>query len=341
MSDQALLEEARGAAIRERSATTRLIALLMEVDARRLYLGEGYSSLFTYCTRELRLSEHAAYGRIQAARTARRFPRVLELFESGDVTLTTVCLLAPHLTPGNHQALLNSSRHHSKRDVEGIVANLRPQPAAPTLIRKLPQKNVRRDAPNPRLVAAETTLDLTPVAVAPAVQPTSPVATMSPLAPELYKLQVTLRCSTHEKLRRVQALLRHTLPDGDVAAIIDRALTVLLSDLERTKAGRTEQPRSSREVCRRSRHIPAGMKRLVWIRDQGLCAFVGTQGRCEERAFLEFHHRQPYAAGGLTVVENLELRCRAHNLYEAERYFGDRLPLLARESAGAVGRVLK
>ena len=77
------------------------------------------------------------------------------------------------------------------------------------------------------------------------------------------------------------------------------------------------------------------MKRLVWIRDQGQCAFVGTQGRCEERAFLEFHHLQPYATGGLTVLENLELRCRAHNLYEAERYFGDRLPLLARESAGA------
>ena len=98
MSDQALLDEARAAATRERSATARLIALLMEVDARRLYLGEGYSSLFTYCTGELRLSEHAAYGRIQAARTARRFPLVLELLESGDVTLTTVCLLAPHLT---------------------------------------------------------------------------------------------------------------------------------------------------------------------------------------------------------------------------------------------------
>ena len=158
---------------------------------------------------------------------------------------------------------------------------------------------------------------------------------MLPLAPELYKLQVTLRRSTHEKLRRVQDLLRHTLPDGDVAAILDRALTVLLSDLERSKPGRTERPRPGREVCRRSRHIPAAVKRLVWIRDQGQCAFVGTQGRCEERAFLEFHHLQPYAAGGLTVVENLELRCRAHNLYEAERYFGDRLPLLARESAGA------
>ena len=226
------------AATRERSATTRLIALLMEVDARRLYLGEGYSSLFTYCTRELHLSEHAAYGRIQAARTSRRFPIVLEMLESGDVTLTTVCLLAPHLTADNHERLLNSSRHQSKRDVELIVAKLRPQSAAPTMIRKLPQKNLRPATGNRSLVAAVTALDFTPVAAEPAVQKKPPVATMSPLAPELYKLQVTLRRSTHEKLRRVQELLRHTFPNGDVAAILDRALTVLL-ERSRTQQGGT------------------------------------------------------------------------------------------------------
>ena len=52
-------------------ATARLVAALGELDARRLYLGEGYSSLFTYCTQVMRLSEHAAYGRIEAARAAR------------------------------------------------------------------------------------------------------------------------------------------------------------------------------------------------------------------------------------------------------------------------------
>ena len=45
-------------------------------------------------------------------------------------------------------------------------------------------------------------------------------------------------------------------------------------------------------------------------------------GRCRETGFLEIHHVVPYAAGGQTVVENLELRCRAHNAYEADLYFG-------------------
>lgn len=59
----------------------------------------------------------------------------------------------------------------------------------------------------------------------------------------------------------------------------------------------------------------------VWARDGGRCAFVGTHGRCTETAFLEYHHRQPFAAGGKATVENIELRCRAHNAYEARLFF--------------------
>ena len=104
-------------------------------------------------------------------------------------------------------------------------------------------------------------------------------------------------------------------------------MTLLLADLERTKLAATQRPRATRTSSHRSRHIPAAVRRKVWARDGGHCAFVGTNGRCAERGFLEFHHVAPYAAGGRTTVENLELRCRSHNAYEAEQYFG---PLLLR-----------
>jgi hypothetical protein len=77
-----------------------LLSLIGELDARRLYLGEGCSSLFVYCTQLLRLSEHAAYHRIEAARAARRFPVILDLVAAGDVTLTTVALLRRASRPG-------------------------------------------------------------------------------------------------------------------------------------------------------------------------------------------------------------------------------------------------
>src|SRR5688572_11087719 len=97
LSDAQLLANARRLANAERYATADLIVALAELDARRLYLGEGCSSLFTYCTQVLHLSEHAAYGRIEAARAARRFPIILDLFSNGSINLTTVGLLRPHL----------------------------------------------------------------------------------------------------------------------------------------------------------------------------------------------------------------------------------------------------
>jgi hypothetical protein len=110
----------------------------MELDRRRLYLVEGCSSLFTYCTQVLHLTEHAAYGRIEAARAARKFPVILERLHDGTLTLTAVCLLGPHLTAENHLAALDAARHKSKAEVERQVASLRPQPDVPATVRKLP-----------------------------------------------------------------------------------------------------------------------------------------------------------------------------------------------------------
>ncbi len=328
LCDQELLAEVKVAAGREREATARLVALLAQVDERRLHLGEGCSSLFTYCTQVLRLSEHAAYGRIEAARAARRFPVVLDLLADGSVTLTSITLLAPHLTPDNHRDVVNDARHKSKREVEHIVARLRPQPDVAPSVRKLPAPTAARE--QARLQVAEPRLNDEAAVLAPPA-PQRP-AVVTPLAPERYKVQFTVSRETHDKLRRAQDLLRHSIPDGDPAVVFDRALTLLIADLEQAKLAATDRPRSARPPTSGSRHIPAAVRREVWERDGGQCAFVGTEGRCTERGFLEFHHVEPYAVGGPAVVQNVELRCRAHNVHEAEQYFGSRLPLLVKEA---------
>jgi hypothetical protein len=66
LSDHDLLTAVQRLAGDERRVTAQFVASLAELDARRLYLGEGFSSLFTYCTQVLHLSEHAAYGRFEA-----------------------------------------------------------------------------------------------------------------------------------------------------------------------------------------------------------------------------------------------------------------------------------
>ena len=332
LSDLALIEEVKAAAACERGATVRLVALLTELDARRLYLGEGCSSLFTYCTQVLRLSEHAAYGRIEAARVARKFPMVLDLLAEGAVTLTTITLLGPVLTPGSHQQVLDEARHLSKREVEHLVARLRPQPSIAESVRKLPPPKV---APANALLADATSTEqraAVPVAPSPPAPPRN--VALTPLAPDRYQVQLTVTRATHDKLRRAQDLLRHAIPTGDLAEIVDRAITLLLADLERAKFAAVGRPGAARSKVLGSRYIPSAVRRAVWKRDGGRCAFVGAEGRCTERGFLEFHHVEPHAVGGAVSVENLELRCRAHNLHEAEHYFSGRLPLV-REARAA------
>jgi hypothetical protein len=157
---------------------------------------------------------------------------------------------------------------------------------------------------------------------------------VTPLSPAQYKVQITVSADTYEKLRRAQDLLRHTIPDGDPAVIFDRALTLLLGNLEKTRLAAVTRPQALRTPATRSRHIPAAVRRAVWKRDGGQCGFIGVNGRCGERGFLEFHHVVPYAAGGPATLENLQLRCRAHNAYESEQHFG---PMWIREGPDVDG----
>jgi 5-methylcytosine-specific restriction endonuclease McrA len=347
LSDAALLAETVRAAGAERRATADLVSLLAEVDARRLYLGQGYPSLFAWCTGALHLSEPAAYTRITAARAARRYPMIFTHLAEGDVTLTTVTLLAAHLTDENYEALLEAARHRSKREVERLVASLVPQPDIASSLRKRPSVPPSTPARRPGATALAIACDQdpsapaaparleTPSSKAPAddhgrepraVLPAAPAAPprpiVTPLASDRYLLKITLSAEAHARLDRARDLLRHVLPDGDPAVIIDRALTLLVERLETTRCAAARRPQPRPRATTTRRHVPASIRRAVWARDEGRCAFVGADGRCRETGWLELHHVVPFARGGPTTIANLELRCRAHNAYEAEQEFG-------------------
>jgi hypothetical protein len=253
----------------------------------------------------------------------------------GSLTLTAVRLLSAHLTGNNNRALLDSACHRSKRDIEHMVAALAPKPPVPSSVRKLPVADSSRPVASPVAgpsashPATEEAAVLTPqVRLAPPPRPMT-----IPLAPDRYKVQITVNRETYDKLRRVQDLLRHSVPDGDPAVVFDRALTLLLEDLERRKCAATSRPRAVAGGRAGSRHIPAEVRRSVWTRDGARCAFMGTAGRCAETGFLEFHHVVPYAEGGPSTADNIQLRCAAHNAYEATEYFADRESPLFRETA--------
>lgn len=314
LTDEELLTRTSELVARGRRVEAVLIAHLAEVDERRLYLREACSSMFGYATERLHLSEPEAYLRIHVARVSRRFPQVLAMLEDGRLHLSAIDRLAPHLTPENADEVLARAVHRSRREVELLIAELTPRPDVPDLVRKLPVLQV----------AASNGLRPDGVIACTVVASATPAVVM-PLAPERFKVQFTASAELEAKITRATALLRHQIPTGDLSAIIDRAMTLLLADLERTKCAVTDRPRTPAQAkgAPYSRHVPAPIRRAVWQRDEGRCTFVDARGlRCNAMDRVEFHHVVPFARGGDHSVENLRLLCGPHNGHQAELDYG-------------------
>jgi 5-methylcytosine-specific restriction endonuclease McrA len=217
------------------------------------------------------------------------------------------------------------------REIEKLIAEISPKPDVPSTVRALPIRKTEHLSPIE--MAREITPHIEPSrAVATSAKPPSRAV---PLAPRRYKLQVTIGQETRDKLSELQALLSHQIPDGDPAKILERALDALLVETKKKKAALTEKPRPSRKKSEtKTRAIPAQTRREVFKRDHGGCAFVDSEGRrCSSTWQVEFHHRTPYGKGGTHDSDNIELRCRAHNQYEADLEFGARFMAARRQSA--------
>jgi hypothetical protein len=342
LGDEELIANVERLLGQEREVSAQLLVHLGEVECRQLYLQRAFSSMFEYCVKALHLSEAEAYLRIGAARLGRRFPRVLQMFAAGELHLSALKLLAPVLDEVNCERLLAAARFKSKRDVEQLLAHHRARPDVPTAIRKLAQPSL---APKPADDAqtsllsnphatAEPLQQLRAVAknereTAPPSQPTTTPkmgATVSPLGPSRYKVQLTASQQLHDKLRQAQELLRHELPSGDLSQVLERALDLLIAERMKRRFGQSSKPRTKRKTAvpkLGSRHIPHDVRREVLARDGTRCSFVSEDGkRCDQRGGLELHHEEPFARGGPPTTANIRVMCAAHNRWLAERDYG-------------------
>ncbi len=303
LSDAALVAGLENSLTREREETASVVAHLAELDTRDVYLREGYPSLFVYCRDALGMSEGEAYNRIEVARTARRFPVVLDMLADGRLHLTAARLLGPHLTLDNHCEVLGSAHGKTKLEIQEIVARLSPRPDVPASVRRFP-------APHPESSpqAAPPVLPAPLVSPAPAtVPPVVPTigtvaparvvhAAVTPLSPDRYKLEVTISGETLEKMRLAKDTLSHAIPTGDDAAILSRAFDALLEQLAKQKLAATEKPRASRGAKSGTQDPTAAAKRAVWMRDLGRCRYTTIDATSAVSWSSTIRTRAPLAA---------------------------------------------
>jgi hypothetical protein len=332
LRDDELLRRLRELLLQSRRVEADLVAHIGEVDARRLYAREAFPSMFAWATEALHFSEGEAYVRIAVARASRQHPMLLPMLRDGRLHLTGIVKLLPHLTPENRESLLARATHKTKRQIEELIAELAPRPDVPGVMRKLPTTRPALPAPpTPALAkadrAASPTLQPRPAGTSTAPTASRPGGAVDVLAPSRYKITFTAPASLHAKLERLRALMRPSVPDGDLATLIEQAVTEKLERLEARRFARTRTPRkglAEADTSAPSRYIPAPVRRAVYQRDGGRCRYVDESGRrCPERDNLEFHHHEKaFGRGGDHRSEGLRLMCPAHNALLAEHEYG-------------------
>src|SRR5258706_8014370 len=159
------------------------------------------------------------------------------MLADGRLHLTAIDKLAAHLTRENRDRLLERATHKSKRQILELIAEIAPRPDVPVMVRKLPERRIlltpgplpaapnRGEGPIPGL--GPDPIQLRPdgaVAPQPVPRPVSPPV-VQPLSPGRYKVQFTASAAFHDKLERLRALVGSSMPDGDLAAVIEQAVT--------------------------------------------------------------------------------------------------------------------
>lgn len=295
LSDSELLARMPILVRREREATADVIEHLLEIDRRKLFLGQACSSLWAYCRERLGYSEDEASKRVRVTHLVRRFPAVLDELRSGRIHLTGLFLLSRFLTLENAPELLEAARGKSRRDIELALASRFPKSEVSDRLEPTPDTEARLRA-----------------------------GVLEPLSGATFNVQFMATSVMFAKIERAKELLSHTIPNGELAPIFERALDELIAREMRRRFG-VGAKRKRRPLKQGSRHVPVEVARAVWERDQGQCAFVDDVGRrCTSRRYITVEHRLPYAAGGPATVENLCLLCGAHNAYRAREAFGSR-----------------
>jgi 5-methylcytosine-specific restriction endonuclease McrA len=310
LEDRSLLRSFRADLAARRGVTARILAQLAEIDERKLYLLEAYTSFRAFCVSELKCSVERANKWIRVAREARRFPAVLEAIAEGRLTRSGVVILASHLDEQNVDELLGLTSGKSKTEIARVAA-------AYTSRMKVSAETTTLQPVGAEAQVSPGTLESDPA-------PDSTPATRPDLvlsAPEDEAL-VRLVGTDCELLRLAKDLVAHAIPSRDSSKVVARALREMIERAQKQKYGKGVRTREG-ERSESPRYVSAHVRWAVRQRDGEQCTYVSPDGRrCDATSQLEYDHVVPVARGGQATVENLRMRCRGHNQFEAERTFG-------------------
>ncbi len=302
LTDEQLIFDTRKLIKKEQEIVVEVIAHLEEIERRRLFCDAGHDSLWSYTIGELGYSEAQAHRRIDAMRMSRKVSSVKKGLESGTLNVTCINLGSAFLKAANEQNkninqedLFLKLEGKSKKEVMTILQEKREELNLP--MKQLPKKIVE---------------------------------TKSNSGTGDVRLHLTVKKETMDKIKKLKGLLAHKDGNLSIEDLLDKMVDGAIEKAEKEKfainrnassqlkqSTKSAKPLSPGKVkVENSRYIPNDLKRAIYIRDNGKCS------NCGSRHGLEIDHKQSFALGGKTALENCRLLCRVCNQRHAIKIMG-------------------
>lgn len=298
------------------------LVALADFDRQRARAELGYSGLFWFLHRELRLSKGAAHYRKVAAELIQEHPEVVAPLRDGRLCLSTVVEVAKAAEVVDLAEVLPRFFGLSRREAAEIVAALRP-------VQRPPVRDVVTVValPRPSTTSVVANHD-TPVAVQPhepLLRGSYPAKTeIVPLDADRRRIHVTVSKRFLAKVDAARGALSHSHPGATNESILEAGLDLLLARHRKRRGIGAKPARTSRSAA--TGRIRAEVKREVWARDEGRCTWpLDGGGTCGSTLRLEFDHVVARGRGGSSDAANVRLLCRFHNQLTARVTYGDDL----------------
>ncbi len=288
---------------KERDVVADIVLYLNEIESRKIHLARGFGSLHQFAIIELGYTRAAAHRRILAMRLLRELPRREANLRDGSLPLSNAAAV---------EAFFRNEDRHRRQNKEPIFT--------PEEKWEVTEKILNRSCLECERILAE----LSPRAV-PSVEKKRAVKG------QRVKLEFSISVALNEKIELLQELLAHKGIGNRLEALMEDLVEARLKQLNpeprpsgAPPASEPTKKKTSQSVNgdAKTRYIRVSIRRSVRSRDSFSCTYRDpvTGRRCSSRAFLQFDHfPTPFSQGGKNTIDNLTLRCGAHNRYLAEK----------------------
>lgn len=232
LTDQALLEDIKILAGKERAISLQVLHHLKEIERRRLFSDMGYGSLFDYVIKELGYSNASASRRIQAARMLKEMPYLEKKIANGTLTMSN---------------LAQAGQLFKNEKIEDPIIKR-------VIIQKIENATSRE--------CEKTLMDFQ-------TNPVIPKETVVLSSPEITTVKYNLTSDTVDLYEEIKKVLAHNRLNNN--EILRKVFKIALGELQNKKFKLHAKSSPAPASPSVSRYIPNIVKKQVFERDKGRC----------------------------------------------------------------------